>query len=198
MPPYGSDTDEQLLMALRNSDPLAFTAIYERYWDKLLVFVMRVIRHQSDAEDIVQELFVSIWRRRQDLAVERSLSTYLFNSARYLTIRHIDKNSIYAHYLDRLAMHVTAFDQNSPGVESEIFGRELEGRIDGLIGQLPEKMKEVFLLSRKHHLSYREIAGRLDISEETVRKQIYKALKILREGLGLPAGLFLWLIRHFF
>src|ERR1700761_5808835 len=125
MTPYGPDTDEQLLMALKNGDPTAFTAIYERYWDKLLVFVMRVIRRQSDAEDIVQELFISIWRRRQELQVERSLSTYLYNSARYLSIRHIDKNSTYAHYLYRLGMQIAAFDPNSQGVESEIFGREL-------------------------------------------------------------------------
>jgi RNA polymerase sigma-70 factor (family 1) len=192
------NTDESLVAALASGDPDAFTAIYERYWDKLLIYVMRVMRRQSDAEDIVQELFVSLWNRRQELNIEKSLSTYLYNSARYLSIRHIEKNSTYAGYLDRLAMHMTAFSGQSLGVESEIFGRELEARIDGLVEQLPEKMKEVFILSRKHHLSYKEIAVRLSISEETVRKQVYKSLKILREGLGLPAGLIFWLTTHFF
>ncbi|WP_431210974.1 RNA polymerase sigma factor [Puia sp. P3] len=198
MAPDNPHTDESLVAALTSGDPDAFTAIYERYWDKLLVYVMRVIRRQSDAEDIVQELFVSLWKRRQELQIERSLSTYLYNSARYISIRHIEKNSTYAGYLDRLAIQMTAYSGESLGVESAIFGRELEARIDGLIGQLPEKMKEVFILSRKHHLSYREIADRLSISEETVRKQVYKSLKILREGLGLPAGLVLWLTTHFF
>jgi len=198
MAPIDLYTDESLVSALAGGDADAFTIIYERYWDRLLVYVMRVIRRQSDAEDIVQELFVSLWRRRQELHIERSLSTYLYNSARYLSIRHIEKNSTYAQYLDRLAMQMTADPADSRGVESDIFGRELEGRIDGLIAQLPEKMREVFVLSRKHHLSYKEIAERLSISEETVRKQVYKSLKILREGLGLPAGLVLWLTTHFF
>lgn len=193
-----SNTDESLVVALTSGNPDAFTAIYERYWDKLLLFVMRVIRRQSDAEDIVQELFVSLWKRRHELHIEGTLSTYLYNSARYLSIRNIEKNSTYASYLDRLAIQMTAFSGESLGVESEIFGRELEGRIDGLIGQLPEKMKEVFILSRKHHLSYKEIADRLSISEETVRKQVYKSLKLLREGLGLPAGLVFWLTTHIF
>ncbi|MBS1664623.1 MAG: RNA polymerase sigma-70 factor [Bacteroidetes bacterium] len=195
---YDSYTDEQLVASLTGGDADAFTAIYERYWDKLLVFVLRVIRRQSDAEDIVQELFVSLWRRRETLQIERNLSTYLYNSARYLSIRQIEKSSTYALYLDRLAVRMQVFSDESLGVEADIFGRELEGRIDGLIGQLPEKMREVFILSRKEHLSYKEIAERLSISEETVRKQVYRSLKVLREGLGLPAGLFLWLTTHFF
>lgn len=195
----GSYTDEQLVASLRNGDPVAFTEIYERYWDKLLIYIMRVIQRQSDAEDIVQELFVSIWRRREDLLIDQRLSTYLYNSARYLAIRHLQKNSTYAHYLGRLAEQMTAIPAKEAGPEAEIFGRELEGHIDKLIDQLPGKMKEVFILSRKHHLSYKEIADRLSISEETVRKQIYKSLQILRNRLGpLPAGLFIWLTTHFF
>jgi RNA polymerase sigma-70 factor (ECF subfamily) len=196
---YDPYTDEQLMESLRSGDPGAFTEIYERYWDKLLIYVMRVIRQQSDAEDIIQELFVSIWRRREDLRIEHHLSTYLYNSTRYLAIRHLQKNSTYAHYLDRLATQMTTSPANTAGLEAEIFGRELEGHIDKLIEQLPERMKQVFVLSRKEHLSYKEIAERLSISEETVRKQIYKSLQILRNKLGpLPAGLFIWLTTHFF
>lgn len=199
MAPYGSYTDEQLVASLKNGDPVAFTEIYERYWDKLLIYIMRVIRRQSDSEDLVQELFVSIWRRREDLHIDQRLSTYLYNSARYLAIRHLQKNSTYTYYLDRLAEQMTAIPADEAALESELFSRELERHIDKLIDQLPEKMKEVFILSRKHHLSYKEIADRLSISEETVRKQIYKSLQILRNRLGpLPAGLFIWLTTHFF
>ena len=70
---YGTYTDEQLLISLRKGDAGAFTEIYERYWNKLLVYTMRVIRQQHDAEDIVQELFVSIWRRRDALDIEHEI-----------------------------------------------------------------------------------------------------------------------------
>jgi RNA polymerase sigma-70 factor (ECF subfamily) len=158
---------------------------------------MRVIRQQPDAEDIVQELFVSIWRRRQEIDIEMALSTYLYNSARYLAIRHIEKNSTYSDYLQRLAARIAG--EEEPGIEAEIFGRELEGQIDQLIRELPEKMQEVFILSRRHHLSYKEIAERLSISEETVRKQVHKSLQILRSRLGpLPAGILICMSAHFF
>src|ERR1700744_4569491 len=103
---YGTYTDEQLIRSLRNGDKGAFTEIYERYWDKLLVYTMRVIRRQPDAEDIVQELFVSIWRRRDSLDIERALSTYLYNSIRYLSFRYIEKNSTYLDYLQRLGAKI--------------------------------------------------------------------------------------------
>ena len=194
---HGSYTDQQLVVSLRNGDTGAFAEIYERYWDKLLVYTMRVIRRQPDAEDIVQELFVSIWRRRQEIDIEMALSTYLYNSARYLAIRHIEKNSTYSDYLQRLASRIAG--EEEPGIEAEIFGRELEGQIDQLIRELPEKMQEVFILSRRHHLSYKEIAERLSISEETVRKQVHKSLQILRSRLGpLPAGILICMSTLFF
>jgi RNA polymerase sigma-70 factor (ECF subfamily) len=196
---YGAHTDEQLIISLRKGDADAFTEIYERYWNKLLVYTMRVIRQQHDAEDIVQELFVSIWRRRDVLDIEHALSTYLYNSVRYLAFRYIEKNSTYSDYLQRLAARIAGEEINAPGLEAEIFGRELEGQIDQLIQQLPEKMQEVFILSRRHHLSYKEIADRLSISEETVRKQIYKSLQILRSRLGpLPVGILICVSANFF
>jgi RNA polymerase sigma-70 factor (family 1) len=196
---YRTYTDEQLIISLREGEAGAFTEIYERYWNKLLVYTMRVIRQQPGAEDIVQELFVSIWRRRQTLDIEHALSTYLYNSVRYLAFRNIEKNNTYSGYLQRLAVWMAGEDVNASGIEAEIFGRELEGQIDQLIRELPEKMQEVFILSRRHHLSYREIADRLSISEETVRKQVYKSLQILRSRLGpLPAGILICVSAHFF
>jgi RNA polymerase sigma-70 factor (family 1) len=196
---YGTYTDEQLIISLRQGEAGAFTEIYERYWDKLLVYAMRVIRQQPDAEDIVQELFVSIWRRRQALEIGHALSTYLYNSVRYLAFRYMEKNSTYSGYLQRLAAWMDGEDSNVSGIEAEIFGRELEGQIDQLVRELPEKMQQVFILSRRHHLSYKEIADRLSISEETVRKQVYKSLQILRSRLGpLPAGILICVSAHFF
>jgi RNA polymerase sigma factor (sigma-70 family) len=125
---YGAHTDEQLIVSLRKGDADAFTEIYERYWNKLLVYAMRVIRQQHDAEDIVQELFVSIWRRRDVLDIEHALSTYLYNSVRYLAFRYIEKNSTYSDYLQRLGARMAGEEINAPGLEAEIFGRSWKGR----------------------------------------------------------------------
>jgi RNA polymerase sigma-70 factor (family 1) len=196
---YGPYNDKELLRNLNEGDAGAFAEIYERYWDKLLIYVMKGVRRQEDAEDIVQELFVSIWRRRGDLDIAQALSTYLFNSARYAAMRHISQNITKYKHLETLAASLGKDGgSDSLGIEALIFSRELEGKIDGAIGQLPEKMREVFLLSRREQLSYKEIAERLSISEETVRKQIYKALQILRDQLGnLPVVALICLLIYY-
>lgn len=196
---HESLTDNQLLHSLKNGDAEAFTEIYERYWDKLLVYVMRALRHQGEAEDIVQELFVSVWRRRYEIEISVALSTYLFNSARYLAMRHLSRNLTQYGDLQQLADRSQPTGENdSTGIEAEIYGKELEARIDGLVDSLPDRMKEIFLLSRRQHLSYREIAQRLSISEETVRKQIHKSLQLLRNKLGpLPASLILCITTYY-
>jgi RNA polymerase sigma factor (sigma-70 family) len=112
---YSSYTDDQLLLSLKNDDTSAFTEIYERYWATLLAYTMRVIRQQPDAEDIVQELFISIWRRRHTLDIEHALSTYLYNSVRYATLRYIEKDSKYFSYIQRLAARIAGGDTEAPG-----------------------------------------------------------------------------------
>lgn len=173
-------TDSQLLGLLQTGDRAAFAALYEKYWQPLLVYVMRAVRVQSDAEDIVQELFISLWKRREELEIHAALSTYLYNSARYLSIRYIEKNITRTHYLASLAYE----EAHSTPADQKVLLQEINTMIEKAVGQMPQRMQMVFRLSREQHLSYREIAQQLDISEETVRKQIYKALKYLRTQLG--------------
>ncbi len=196
---YDHYSDKQLTALLKEGDTGAFTEMYERYWDRLLVYVMRAVRRQPDAEDIIQELFVSIWRRREELDIEHALSTYLYNSARYLALRYIERNITRSNHLHSLAAGLSGgAGEPDSTIEAAIFGRELEAKIDQLVKQLPPKMQEVFLLSRREHLSYKEIAERLSISEETVKKQVSNALRILRGNLGqLPAALFICVLSYY-
>ncbi len=196
---YDSYSDKQLVALLKDGDAEVFSAIYERYWDRLLVYVMRAVRRQPDAEDIVQELFVSLWRRREELNIEFALSTYLYNSARYLALRYIEQNITRSNHLQSLAAWLSGVPaEQDAAIEAAIFGRELEEKLHTLVAQLPPKMQEIFLLSRRDHLSYKEIAERLSISEETVRKQISNSLRILRGHLGqLPIVLFMCLLSYY-
>src|SRR5262245_19350617 len=89
---YSSQTDQELIHLLKNGGKDAFTALYDRYWEKLLVYTMRAVQLRADAEDIVQELFVSVWKRRNELDIRQKVSTYLYNSARYMAFRHIEQN----------------------------------------------------------------------------------------------------------
>jgi RNA polymerase sigma-70 factor (family 1) len=179
---YDLHTDQVLLQQLSQNDQAAFTAIYERYWKLLFREAMNVLRSQKEAEDCVQELFVSLWNRRQTLSVT-TLRTYLQTAIRYQCIDRIEKNMIRGGYLEDFTTYMEA-NQTMPSIEEELYARELAASIDQVMDKMPGKMREVFRLSRQEHLTHREIANRLQISEETVKKQIYLALKILKSNLG--------------
>ena len=182
VPDYTQHTDQFLLQQLTHNDQAAFTAIYQRYWKLLFRDAMNVLRSQKEAEDCVQELFVSIWNRRQNLAVNTSLKAYLQTATRYQCIDRIEKDMIRGGYLEDFSSYLSAH-QTLPSVEEEIYARELAANIDQVMDKMPDKMREVFRMSRHEHLTHREIADRLNISEETVKKQIYLALKILKTNL---------------
>jgi RNA polymerase sigma-70 factor (ECF subfamily) len=179
---YELHTDQVLLQQLSQNDQAAFTAIYERYWKLLFREAMNVLRSQKEAEDCVQELFVSLWNRRQSLSIT-TLRAYLHTAIRYQCIDRIEKDMIRGGYLEDFTTYMEA-NQTMPSVEEELYARELAANIDQVMDKMPDKMREVFRLSRQEHLTHREIANRLQISEETVKKQIYLALKILKSNLG--------------
>jgi RNA polymerase sigma-70 factor (ECF subfamily) len=179
---YELHTDQVLLQQLSQNDQAAFTTIYERYWKSLFREAMNVLRSQKEAEDCVQELFVSLWNRRQNLSII-SLQAYLQTAIRYQCIDRIEKDMIRGGYLEDFTIYLEA-NQIMPSIEEELYARELKASIDLVMDKMPDKMREVFRLSREEHLTHREIANRLQISEETVKKQIYLALKILKSNLG--------------
>lgn len=179
---YELHTDQHLLQQLSQNDQAAFTAIYQRYWKTLFHEAMHVLRSQKEAEDCVQELFVSLWNRRQTLSVS-TLRAYLQAAIRYQCIDRMEKDMIRGGYLEDFTTYLEA-NQTMPSIEEELYARELAANIDQVMDKMPGKMREVFRLSRQEHLTHREIASRLQISEETVKKQIYLALRILKSNLG--------------
>lgn len=174
---YHQLTDEALMQLLRNSDTEAFAEIYHRYWERLALRVLKVVHSREDARDIVQEVFVSIWKRRAEIELKGPLLVYLLKSVRNGAIRYIEKNITRHHYLETLSDSLTV-DTTSPDRHYEY--KELKHTLDEAVASLPSRMQEVYLLSRNGEMSYKEIADRLGIAENTVRKQISNALKSLR------------------
>jgi RNA polymerase sigma-70 factor, Bacteroides expansion family 1 len=183
VPDYSSHTDQTLLQQISQNDQAAFTAIYHRYWKLLFREAMNVLRAQKEAEDCVQELFISLWKRRESVTVNTSLKAYLQTAIRYKCIDRMEQQMVQGGYLKDFADFQLQY-QAVPSVEDDLYARELAATIDGLMVKMPDKMREVYRLSRHGVLSHREIAERLNISEETVKKQIYLALKILKSHLG--------------
>lgn len=179
---YSTLTDSELTDRLRQQDRTAYTHIYKRYWAILYRHALRMIRDESEATDIVQEIFVALWLKAADLNFNTSLSSYLYAAVRNRIIDIANRNKLKQAYLESLQDYL----ENGECITDELIReKELKAKIDAEIALLPEKMREVFLLSRRSNMSYKDIASELNISEGTVKKQVYNAIKILRLKFGM-------------
>lgn len=170
-------SDEELIALMNQDHRGAFNEIYERYWLQLYAAARKRLRSADDAKDLVQDLFVSLWMKRDSLVISTRLSSYLFTAVKYRVINHIESNIVKGNYLKSLGQAVSEYDNST---HETIISRDLERQIDFGIDKLSPKMKVVFELSRRENLSVNEIADRLNVSEQTVKNQITKAMKILR------------------
>ncbi len=173
-------TDTNLLPLIKKGDVRAFQELYERHWSVMSDTIFRITKTSSDTQDIIQEIFISIWRRREVIEIKGPVIAYLLRAAKNLSLRFVEQNISKGNFLETL----THFTQEIPPSQlSELEIDELERTINLAIEELPSKMREVFLLSRIENLPYKEIAERLSIAETTVKKQVSNALKLIRKNI---------------
>src|ERR1700744_2239263 len=167
---------------LKKGDHAAFEEIFRRYSTLLYAHAFNKLRDAEDAHDAVQEVFSKLWIRRDQLVVGNNLAGYLFVAVR---------NQIFD--IIRHKKVITAFEEsfrefevaNYPVTDHRARENILAELIEREIAALPPRMREVFELRRKEHLSNKEIAERMGIKESTVADQMKKALRALRLKLGL-------------
>ena len=198
MTSYSSYSDQELLSLLKEGDRVSFTEIYNRYWEKMASYAIRLTKSEDEAADIVQEIFVSLWNRSETVEVKGTLISYLIKATRNLSLRYMEKNIARNSFLERLSI------QQRNGVSEIVEGiivKELQLDIDRAVATLPAKMQQIYLLSRNEQRSYREIAQLLGIAEGTVKKQISNALKIIsskvpHQASGLTCIILTHLLHH--
>ncbi|WGQ11006.1 RNA polymerase sigma-70 factor [Pedobacter gandavensis] len=181
--------DQELMQLLREGNREVYMVIYKKYQRLLFLYAFRKLNNQGEAEDVVQEVFISFWNKRHILSLDINIAGYLYRAVRNRSLNIFAHREIEAKYLESLDDFLGS---NYESADSLIREHQIAALIAQEIDRLPAKMREVFELSRKDHLSYKEIALALNISEYTVATQVKRALKILRTKLG--ACVFL----HFF
>lgn len=185
MAAYNIYTDQELIDLLKQGDEVAFTIIYEQHWRLVYAHVYKMLRDEDEAKDLVQDLFSSIWMDAHKLPTQGSLLPFLYTMARNKVLNLLRHNQYKDDYLSSLA---TFESEMSNATIEELDERELLAAIEREIEKLPARMRQVFELSRKHHMSNKEIAARLGTSDETVKKQIHNSIKAIRTGLNESAG----------
>ncbi|WP_276374135.1 RNA polymerase sigma-70 factor [Chryseolinea sp. H1M3-3] len=177
---YKAYSDEGLLKLLRQQELGAFEEIYLRYWKKLYSAAFKRVQSREIAEEIVQDIFTSLWMKREILEIE-ILSAYLFTAVKYKIINHLEKEMSRKIYSEtQLQISKSPFDNST---EETVLLNELNLALEKEIEKLPPKRQQIFKMSRQEHLSIKQVASHLGISEKTAENQLGKALKVLKVNL---------------
>lgn len=182
MAKYKQLHDFDLVVLLKQDDEAAFTEIYERYKWILYSHAYKKLKNREEARDVIQELFAGLWTKRNSINFNANLSGYLYTAMRNKILNIIARQQVADKYVDSLEAYA---NQGSFVTDHLIREKQLALLIEQEIASLPPKMKALFLLSRKEYLTHREIACKMEISEETVKRQMKNALKTLRLKLGI-------------
>ncbi|KLT67069.1 RNA polymerase sigma factor [Pedobacter sp. BMA] len=183
---YRNYTDSELTKLFIAGDEVAFAEVYDRFFSVLYVHALNRIRSKEEAKDIVQDLFVSLWNKRQAADLS-NLSNYLFTAVRNRIINLISHKNVESRYLMGLPKNLILQECLT---DHRLRERQLAEIITREVAHLPSKMREVFEMSRSLNLSHREISQQLGITEQSVRSHVKNALKILRSRLGMIFYLF--------
>jgi len=179
MPLYSSHTDEQLLQLLKEGDQAAFTEIYRRFWKLLFSVAANKLHDPEDAKELVQDVFVSLWKRHEELTIDHSIKAYLAGAVKFRVYTRLSLKE----KRRRQESSIPAPSSSTPYIEDQINLKDLMAKLDIATAQLPERCRLVYQLSRDEGLSRKEIAKQLNISEKTVENQVTRALHHLRAAL---------------
>lgn len=179
--------EQFLIESIKKGDKKAFGFLFNRYYSDLWKYATNIIRDDATAEDLVMDVFVRFWEEDSVLNINTSLSSYLYRSVHnhclnYLTRKHKRFPCLSKEIIGELDSLLSLKDSADP--LEEICFSELSKKIDAAISRLPEECRRIFIMSRIEDTSNKDIAIRLGLSENTVKVQIFRALKKLHKILG--------------
>lgn len=167
-------SDRELLDLLQEDNVVAFEHIYNKYWSKLYLSAYNLLRDRYAAEDIVQEVLVQLWMKRNSQFID-SLNSYLYAAVRFQVFNLIRSGKVREHFLNR----IEKLSIDNPA-EQNLYEQDVINKMNEGLAELPERCREIFTLSRKENLTTKEIATRLGIAPKTVENQLTIAIRRLR------------------
>lgn len=176
--------DKQVIEGVKSGDITAFEQLFSKYYIFLCIIAEHMVRNQSDAEEIVSDVFVKLWNLRQSLDIKTSLKGYLIKSVQNTSLNYIEQNKFKKNITDSLTISdykLLAWDSDYP--LGQLYEKEIVQLLEKAIASLPDGCRDVFLLSRKDSMRYSDIACKLGISVNTVKTQMKIALSRLRDEL---------------
>lgn len=166
----------EVIEALKSGHLKAFERVFMQYYASLVNYSNSLVKDPDEAEDIVQQVFVNIWQKREAIDIHSSEKAFLYRSVYNASLNRLKQQAVRNSYA-RDAQFVNA----SQVAHTDTSSKELQQQIDKALEQLPEQCRRIFKMSRLEHMKYQQIADELGLSIKTVENQMGKALKLLRE-----------------
>ncbi len=179
--------EQELLDSIYKGNKTVFEILFKTYYNRLCAFAVNFVSRNDLAEDIVADVFLKLWEKKESVNITDSISSYLFRAVKNSCINYLNREKSRSHTISENEISLLNLKLEYLISEryplSDLIGKELEERIKTEIEKLPGQCREIFYLSRFEDFSHKEIAEKLGISENTVKVQIYRALSKLRQGL---------------
>lgn len=187
MDPYSKFSDSELSALLIKADRNAYAEIFERYSPLLIAHAYRIVADEDEAGDIVQDVMLNLWEKRNQININLPISGYLYKAVRNRIFNLLSHKKVADKYVESMIAYMEGTHTDS---DEKLREKELTALLEKEIASLPEKMREVFILYKMEELSYKDIADRLGITDKTAKQQVYNAVKILKSKIDVYLTLF--------
>lgn len=182
---------KEYFQSLAKGDADAFKMIFDLYKKRVFGVALRMLKSETEAEEMVQEVFLSVWLAKAKLSQVDDPEAYLFTIAYNTIYAHLKKASRNRHLLSTIIDHLTEIQNTT---EETVTALETQGLINEAIQHLPPQQRTVYQLSKQEDLSYEEIAERMHLSRNTVRNHLAEAMKTIRVFLKKATVLFILMV----
>lgn len=185
-------SETELLSMLQHGEHKAMEDIYLRYWEDVLDAAYKRVRDEEIAQDICQEIFISLWENRASIQLKGPLIAYFLAAVKYRVINYYRSSQLKEKHKEDLRLLICGETELSAA--QGLILKELHQEVEEAIQELPEKMRIIFSMSRQEEKSIREISEELDLSAQTVKNQISSALKVMKKRLSYLLLLFIFIL----
>lgn len=172
-------TEQKLLTGISKGEESAFRYLFDKYYQILVTFAYRFLGDLDSSRNLVQDIFVMLYDKREEIKIHSSLKAHLYQTVRNRALNVIKREKMQREHHGRILED----QKDNEGYEQNMGASELEARISSVVDTLPGQCKKIFLMSRHDGVPNADIAQKLSISKRTVETQISKALKKIREDL---------------
>lgn len=179
------NNENDLLLLVAKGDQKAFRVLFDNYWDNVYSVALALTKSTVLSEEIVQDVFIKIWSKREQLLSVEKFDSFLFIIARNHIYNQLRKKTLEQPFVEHLEQY---FLECSALPEQQMLLKETQQLINKAVEQLPNQQRSVFELSRNNGLNYSQIAEKLGISKFTVKTHMTKALQAIRQYLNYRTG----------